>query len=351
MGVLVRGIGDAEVVAVDAVVEPDVLRDGIGSGVSMDIVDVCLGGGGGGGGDAGDGERVDCTRGGSMSEVGISETSPGFPSSNGESAGGGDDGSIRILFRRGELARNGGGLRSNEAESRALEGAEDVLAWDERGGGGGRDSRSGIRLNVDAFRVCGGDFCVGSRGLEDELDPGPLLEDGSGCRDCSEVCGFRLRDPLGKELGNVLGLIAFDSWLLFCMPLVTGGGSSEVAVEGGESDGKAIPTVDVGLGLPFAPFNDAPFEGVVGGERVFPLGPKSPTLDGREGGLTLGAEVSDEFLECRFDFSQSVRRRLRPTLSDRPCMADIPPAVAGLGSSPPSSFRERAVGVSAPSLD
>jgi len=42
--------------------------------------------------------------------------------------------------------------------------------------------RRGTRLNVDVFLVCGGDFCVDSRGLEDVLRPGPVLEDGSGCR-------------------------------------------------------------------------------------------------------------------------------------------------------------------------
>jgi len=63
----------------------------------------------------------------------------------------------------------------------------------------------------------------------------------------------------------------------------------------------------------------------------------------------MGAMETDEFLECRFDFSQSVRRLLQPTLSDRPCTPDMAAVVVGSGSSPPSleSFRERAIGVSA----
>jgi hypothetical protein len=126
------------------------------------------------------------------------------------------------------------------------------------------------------------------------------------------------------------------------MPLVTGGGSSEDAVEGGESGGGVNPTIDVDRGFPlvFTPFNDVSFGDVVGGENVFPLEPRLPTLDGRDGGLTIGAGVADKFLECRFDFSQSVRRRLWPTLSDRPCTPDMAPAVVGSGSSPPSLFRE-----------
>ena len=69
-----------------------------------------------------------------MSEAGISETSPGLPSSNGDNAEGGDDGSIMMLFRRGELVRNGVALRSGETWSRALEDAEDVRVWAERSG-------------------------------------------------------------------------------------------------------------------------------------------------------------------------------------------------------------------------
>lgn len=62
-----------------------------------------------------------------MSDAGISETSPAFPSINGDSAKGGDGGSITMLLRRGELARNDGVRRSgDEAESRTLEGGEDV---------------------------------------------------------------------------------------------------------------------------------------------------------------------------------------------------------------------------------
>lgn len=56
MGVIVRGIDDTGVVAVDAAVEPDVLREDTGGGISTDGDKTCLGGGGGGGGD---GERVD----------------------------------------------------------------------------------------------------------------------------------------------------------------------------------------------------------------------------------------------------------------------------------------------------
>lgn len=116
-----RGIDGAGVVAVDDLVELGMLRDEMGGGALRDVVRVGLGGGGGG-----DGERVGCTGGGSMSEAGISETSPGLPSNNGDSAEGGGDDSIRILFRRGEFARNGGAPRSGETESTALGGAEGV---------------------------------------------------------------------------------------------------------------------------------------------------------------------------------------------------------------------------------
>jgi len=186
MGIVVRGVNDTGVVPVDAVVEPDILRDDIGGGMSTDGTEMCLGGGRGGGGD---GKRIDCAGGGSMSETGISETSPVFPSINGDRTGGGDGDSITTLLRRGELVRNGEVFRSgDEAERRTLEGAGDVWVCDERNGDDksvDRVSRSGIRLNVDVFRVCGGDFCIGSRGLEDELGPGIVLEDGPGCNNRS----------------------------------------------------------------------------------------------------------------------------------------------------------------------
>jgi len=356
MGAVVRGVDDTGVVPIDAVVEPDILRDDIGGGISTDGAEMGLGGGGGGGGD---GKRVDCAGGGSMSETGISETSPVFPSNNGDRAEGGDGDSITTLLRSGELVRNGEALRSgDEAERRTLEGAGDVWVCDERNGDDesvDRVSRSGIRLNVDVFRVCGGDFCIGSRGLEDELGPGPVLEDGPGCKNRSGESPSWWWDPFGRKTGNALGLIGLNFLVVLCMPLVAGGGSSEDAVEGGESDGGVNPTIDAGLCLPlvFTPFSSVSFEGVVGDENVFPLEPRLPTLDGRDGGLTMGARETDEFLECRFDFSQSVRRRLRPTLSDRPCTPDTAAVVVGSGSSPPSlSFRERAVGVGAwPSLE
>jgi len=126
MGGIVRGIDDTGtgVVTVDAVVELDVLREDIGGGMSTDGVGIGFGGGSGGGGD---GERVDRSGGGSMSDTGISETSPAFPSINGDSAEGGDGDSITMLLRRGEVARNGEAFRSgDEAESRALAGAEVV---------------------------------------------------------------------------------------------------------------------------------------------------------------------------------------------------------------------------------
>ena len=343
-----RGVDNTGVVVVVAVVEPEMLRDDTGGGMSTDEVNTGLSGGGGG---VGDGERVGFTGGGSMSETGISETSPALPSINGDSAEGGDDGSIRILLRRGEFARNGEALRSgDEAERRAFEGVEDARVWDERSGDVGRVdrvSRSGIRLNVDVFRVCGGDFCVGSGGLEDGPD----------CGNCSELRGPGWRDPLGRGVGNVLGLIGLDFWVVFCMPLVTGGGSSEDVAEGGESDEglEVNPTINVGLCLPlmFTPFNNGvSFEDVVDGDDVCSLEPRLPTLDGRDGGLTMGAGVADKFLECRFDFSQSAQLHLGPTLSNRPCTPGMAPAVVGSYPSPPSLFWESAVGVDAwPSLD
>lgn len=95
------------------------------------------------------------------------------------------------------------------------------------------------------------------------------------------------------------------------MPLVTGDISSEDALEREEPDEGVSPTTDAGLRLPlvFIPFNGASFEGVVDGENVFPLELRLPTLDGRDGGLTMGVRVDDEPLECRFDCWQSVRRR------------------------------------------
>lgn len=116
-----------------------------------------------------------------------------------------------------------------------------------------------------------------------------------------------------------------------------GSKSSEDEVEGGESDEGVNPTIDAGLKLPlvFTPFNCMSFGGVVGGDNVFPLVPGLPTLGGRDGGLTIGARVADKFLECRFGFSQSARRRLRSTLSNRPCMPGMAPAVVGSDSSPP----------------
>jgi len=118
MGVAVRGVDDTGVVVVGAVVEPDTLRDDTGGGTSTGGGEIGLGGG--------DGERVGCTGGGSISEAGISETSPGLPSISGDSAGGGDDGSIETLFRRGELVRDGEALRSGESERKAFVGTDDV---------------------------------------------------------------------------------------------------------------------------------------------------------------------------------------------------------------------------------
>ena len=189
-----------------------------------------------------------------------------------------------------------------------------------------------MRLNVDVFRVCGGDFCIDSGGLEDGLVPGLLLEDGPGCGDCSEDAASWWWVPFGREVGNGFGLIGLDFWVEFCMPLVAGEVSSEDVVEGGESEeGLGVnPAIDAGLRLPFvfSPFNRASFVGVVD-ERVFLLEPRLSTLDGRDGGLTMGTAVVDKFLERRLDFSQSVRRRLRPTMGNRPCTPDMAPAVVG----------------------
>jgi len=131
-----------------------------------------------------------------------------------------------------------------------------------------------------------------------------LLEESPGCRGSSGVCRSWCADPLGRDVGNALEFIAFDFWVVLCMPLVTGGGSSEDEVEGGESD-EGNPTIDVGLGLPlvFTPFSGVFLEAVMDGGNVFPLVPRLPTLDEREGGLTMGAGVSDKVLECRFGFS------------------------------------------------
>ena len=120
VGVVVRGIDDTGVVAVDVIVEPDVVRDEIEGGVSTGGVGAGLGGSGGGG----DGKRV--AGGGGESEAGTSKTSPALPSIKGDSARGGDDGSIRVLFRRGEPARNGEALRNGVAEGITLVGVEDV---------------------------------------------------------------------------------------------------------------------------------------------------------------------------------------------------------------------------------
>ena len=76
-----------------------------------------------------------------------------------------------------------------------------------------------------------------------------MLEEGTGCMGCSGVSGSWCADPLGRGVGNALEFIALDFWVVLCMPFVTGGGSSEDVVEGGESD-EGNPTVDVGLGLP-----------------------------------------------------------------------------------------------------
>lgn len=67
--------------------------------------------------------------------------------------------------------------------------------------------------------------------------------------------------------------------------MVTGEISSE-----GEFEGKVTPTIDVGLCLPFGltPFNGGSFEDVVDGDGVFPFELRLPTLDGRDGGLTMG---------------------------------------------------------------
>ena len=87
------------------------------------------------------------------------------------------------------------------------------------------------------------------------------------------------------------------------MPFVVGGISSEDAVEGREFDEGVDPTIDAGLCFPltFAPFNCVSFAVVEDNENLDPLEPRLPTLDGRDGGLTIGVSVADKFLECRFD--------------------------------------------------
>ena len=134
------------------------------------------------------------------------------------------------------------------------------------------------------------------------------------------------------------------------MPLVTGRISSEDALKMGEPEEGVSPTIDAGLRLPlaFTPFGGVSLDGVEDGENVFPLEPRLPTLDGRDGGLTMGVRVVDELLECRFDCWQSVRGRSRPTMSNRPCTLDMAAALVVSNSSPSSlSFRERAAGVGA----
>lgn len=91
------------------------VRDEIGGGVSTGGVETGLGGGGGG-----DGERTGCTGGGSKSETGMLEISPALPSIKGDSAEGGDGGSIKTPFRRGEPVRNGEALLSGVTGSIAL---------------------------------------------------------------------------------------------------------------------------------------------------------------------------------------------------------------------------------------
>jgi len=203
-----------------------------------------------------------------------------------------------------------------------------------------------MRLNVDIFRVCGGDFCVDSGGLGDGFGAEPLVEDGPACGNCSGESVSWWWIPFGREVGNIFGLNDLNFWVEFCMPLVAGGLSSE-DIGGGEPDGGVNTAIDAGLRLPFvfSPFNGGSLEGVVG--RVFLLEPGLSTLDGQDGGLGMGTgAAADKFLECRLDFSQSVRRRLWPTLGDRPCTLDMAPAAVGSDSLPPSlSFWERAVGV------
>lgn len=83
-------------------------------------------------------------------------------------------------------------------------------------------------------------------------------------------------------------------------------------MEGGGSNEGVSPTIDFGLRFPLTltPFNGVSLEGVEDGENVVPLEPRLPTLDGRDGGLTIGANVADKFLEWRFDCWQSVQRLL-----------------------------------------
>jgi len=57
MGAVVRGVDDMGVVPVDAVVKPDILRNGIGGEISIDGAGLGLSGGRGG---SEDGKRVGC---------------------------------------------------------------------------------------------------------------------------------------------------------------------------------------------------------------------------------------------------------------------------------------------------
>jgi len=90
--------------------------------------------------------------------------------------------------------------------------------------------------------------------------------------------------------------------------------------EGNESgeESQVNPSIDASLYLPFVftSVNGMSFEGVVDGENMFPLELRPLTLDGRDGGLMMGARVAKKFPECRLDFSSSVRRRPWLTLSD-----------------------------------
>ena len=87
------------------------------------------------------------------------------------------------------------------------------------------------------------------------------------------------------------------------------------------------PTIDAGLYLPlvFISFNGVSFEGVVDGRNVSPLEPRLPTLDGRDGGLTMGARVAGIEIP-----RVSLRLfAISPTLNDRPCTPDMTLVVAG----------------------